>query len=113
MGTTMAETTPDTLCHYQTIVDITEHMLAYARAAQWDQVTALAREYRQAVQNLHNAPPLSHEELASRRELMLTILENDASLRRLITPELERIGRTVGNLHRQRNVLQAYFAPVG
>lgn len=105
--------TETSLCNYQAIADVTERMLAYARAGQWEQVSALTHEYREAVRALQDAPPLSRDELASRRSLMLNILENDAGLRRLISPQLETLSEKMGNLQRQRNVLQAYYAPLG
>lgn len=100
-----------TLCVYQDIADTTRRMLSHAKASQWDQVIELAPMYQSAVERLHNIGTLPREELDVRRDLLTQILDNDAAIRRLASPELERLNDLISGLKRQRTVLQAYYAP--
>lgn len=102
---------PRPLCQYQIIADITHTMHVHARQGDWDHVLELAPKYHQAVQGLRDLAALSRTELEERRELLSKILANDAAIRRLASPELDRLGTLITNLQRQRNVLQAYYAP--
>jgi len=43
--------------------------------------------------------------------LLTQILEDDAQIRHLATPELGRLGALLGNMKRQQTVLQAYYSP--
>lgn len=103
--------TQSSLCPYHVIAEITHRMLVHAQADQWDEVTALAPDYKNAVEALQTLGALPREQLEARRQLMTRILENDAGIRRLASPELERLGLLISNLKRQRNVLKAYYAP--
>lgn len=97
------------LCIYQDIAKTTGRMLSHAKAEQWDQVIALAPEYQSAVSRLYEPDILPDLELTERRHLLSQILDNDAEIRRLALPELERLNQLIYGLQRQRNVLQAYL----
>lgn len=99
------------LCVYQNIADTTHRMLLHAQASRWDQVIALAPEYQNAVEKLHDVGTIPYDELEARRTLLSQILDNDAAIRRLASPELERLNVLISGLRRQRTVLQAYYAP--
>lgn len=96
---------------YQDIADTTHRMLSHAMASQWDQVIALAPVYQSAVEQLHDIDTVPAGELEARRNLLSQILDNDAAIRRLASPELERLNELISGLRRQRTVLQAYYAP--
>lgn len=96
---------------YQDIADTTHRMLSHARASQWDQVIALAPLYQNAIEQLHDVDTIPADELEARRSLLSQILDNDAAIRRLASPELERLNELISGLRRQRTVLQAYYAP--
>lgn len=96
------------LNHYRHIAAITGKMLNMAYANEWDSVVALGEEYHQAVQRLRNLTPLTDEDTAARRDILVKILDNDASIRALAMPELERISRLLGDMRRKRNVLSTY-----
>lgn len=96
---------------YQDIADTTHRMLSHAKASQWDQVLALAPLYRSAVEKLHDIGTVPADELEARRNLLSQILDNDAAIRRLASPELERLNELISGLRRQRTVLQAYYSP--
>lgn len=96
---------------YQDIADTTQRMLSHARASQWDQVIELAPQYQSAVEKLQHIDTVPVDELEARRSLLSQILDNDAAIRRLASPELERLNDLISGLRRQRTVLQAYYAP--
>lgn len=103
----MSHTTP--LIHqYEIIAGITGNMLEQARAEQWDAVMELGNQYHLAVEQLRRFTPLSTEDRQARRELLTKILANDASIRHLARPEIDRLGLLIGSMKRQQAVLQAY-----
>lgn len=107
-GTVAATTNHVVLSHYRHIAAITGKMLNMAYANEWDNVVTLGEEYHQAVQRLRNLAPLTDEDTAARRDILAKILDNDASIRALAMPELERISRLLGDMRRKRNVLSTY-----
>ncbi|MBP6020042.1 MAG: flagellar protein FliT [Burkholderiaceae bacterium] len=106
----MSHTTP-LLHQYEIIASITGNMLEQARAEQWDAVMELGTQYHIAVEQLRRFAPLSTEDRQARRELLRKILDNDASIRRLAMPEIDRLGLLIGAMKRQQSVLQAYAPP--
>jgi len=96
---------------YQDIADTTQRMLSHAMASQWDQVIALAPIYHNAVEQLRDIGTVPEHELEARRRLLTQILNNDAAIRRLASPELERLNELINGLRRQRDVLKAYYSP--
>ena len=104
-------TSPSPLRHYEIISGISGRMLAAARADQWDDVVVLGEEYQAAVEALRNLKSLNDDDRAARRELLAKILDDDANIRLLATPELARLGALLGNMKRQHSLLQAYLAP--
>ncbi|NYT35500.1 flagellar protein FliT [Allopusillimonas soli] len=101
------------LGHYETIARISHRMLDEAQAKRWDQVLSLGEQYRQAVEVLRNQGVLSDNDREARRALISGILDDDARIRALIFPELERLGTLIGDLRHQRNVLQSYCKQSG
>lgn len=102
---------PPALRQYQIIADITRRMLSHAQQSEWDDVIRLAPDYHGAVEELRQLGTLTRTELEERRSLLTEILENDAAIRKLASPELDRLGMLITGLKRQRSVLQAYYAP--
>lgn len=107
-----AGSTQGVLAQYQLIAGLSARMLTQAKANQWDAVIQLGEEYQQAVEHLKTLKPLSNEDREARRQLLMQILDNDASIRHLVSPELERLNGLLGNLKRQQNVLQTYSSPL-
>ena len=101
-------TTSDVLRQYQIIATLSGKMLAQARASQWDDVVELGEQYHEAVECLRTMDTLSDEDRAARRDLLARILDDDAHIRILASPELSRLGALLGNMKRQQSVLQAY-----
>lgn len=98
----------DILNYYQAIAEISGRMLTEARANRWDEVYALSEGYRDAVERLRNLDLKSAQDREARKELLAQILDDDANIRRLATPELERLSSLLGNVKRQHRVLRTY-----
>lgn len=98
----------DILSRYQAIAEISGRMLTEARAHRWDAVVALGEQYTQAVETLREINTLSLEDREARKELLTQILDDDANIRRLAMPELERLSGLLGNVKRQHRVLRTY-----
>jgi len=99
---------PEMLSRYQAIADLSGRMLAEARANRWDAVFELGSQYHDAVETLRTLDVLSPEEREARKSLLTQILDDDANIRRLATPELERLSGLLGNVKRQHRVLRTY-----
>src|SRR5690606_14972539 len=99
---------PDMLSHYQAIADLSGRMLQEAQANRWDAVIALGAEYQNAVETLRTLDVLSPEDREARKSLLTQILDDDANIRRLASPELERLAGLLGNVKRQHRVLRTY-----
>ncbi|MFT0531459.1 flagellar protein FliT [Castellaniella hirudinis] len=100
------------LQHYQAIAKLSASMLKLAQAQQWDELVAEGLKYQQAVDRLRQLEPLSDEQREARRKLLTQILDDDAHIRQLVAPELDRLGHLLGTIKRQRTVLQAYYSTV-
>lgn len=100
------------LRQYEVIAGISSRMLSEARANHWDEVIVLGEQYQAAVESLRSLNQLSDEDRLARRDLLTRILDDDANIRLLAAPELNRLGMLLGNMKRQHTVLQAYCAPL-
>lgn len=99
---------PDIISRYQAIADLSGRMLAEARANRWDAVYALGEQYHDAVETLRDLDLQSLEDREARKSLLTQILDDDANIRRLAMPELERLSGLLGNVKRQQRVLRTY-----
>lgn len=99
---------PDILSRYQAIADISGRMLTEARANRWDAVFELGAQYHDAVELLRELDLRSQEDREARRNLLSQILNDDANIRRLAMPELDRLSGLLGNARRQHRVLRTY-----
>jgi flagellar protein FliT len=96
------------LHQYQVIADISGRMLAQARADQWEQVVALGKSYQNAVDVLRHIKQLDDSDRAARKELLIKILDDDASIRKLVSPAMGRLEELLGNMKRHQAVLHTY-----
>lgn len=108
----MASPHTSLLQHYEAIATLSSKMLAQARAQQWGALVELGQQYQDAVERLRALEPLSDDQRNARRELLARILDDDARIRQLISPELDRLGHLLGTFKRQRTVLQTYYSTV-
>jgi flagellar protein FliT len=100
--------TTSILLQYQTIADISSRMLNLARTDKWDQLVELGQTYQSEVEKLRSLDDLGEEDRSARRNLLTRILDDDANIRRLASPELRRLEVLLGNMKRQQNVLRTY-----
>src|SRR5690606_27904537 len=100
-----------TLRQYEVIAGLSSRMLEHARAGLWDEVLILSSQYQAAVETLRGMNPLAEGERVAQRDLLVRILDDDANIRLLASPELNRLGKLLGDIRRQHTVLQAYCAP--
>lgn len=107
--TTMTEPTP-TLRQYELIAELSDKMVRLASQNDWESVISVGQEYCQAVESLRALSPLDDEDRLARKPLLTKILNDDARIRHLAAPELERLGTLLGSIKRQQNVVQAYLA---
>ena len=98
----------DILSRYQAIAEISGRMLTEARANRWDAVFELGAQYHDAVELLRDLDMQSAEDREARKSLLSQILDDDANIRRLAMPELERLSGLLGNTRRQHRVLRTY-----
>ena len=105
----MTEPTP-TLRQYELIAELSDKMVRLASQNDWESVISVGQEYCQAVESLRSLSPLDDEDRMARKPLLTKILNDDARIRHLAAPELERLGTLLGSIKRQQNVVQAYLA---
>ncbi|MGG4603278.1 flagellar protein FliT [Paenalcaligenes sp. Me131] len=105
----MSTNNPTLLQQYETIANITSSMLQQAQLNAWDEVFTLSERYIEAVDCLRTMDALTSSDREARRELLSRILEDDAQIRHLATPELKRLDKLLGNMKRQQNILQTYY----
>lgn len=103
-------TSSPVLSQYQVIASISGRMLAAARSNHWDSVLTLADQYRNAIESLRKMNPLNGEDRLARQGLLVQILDDDAKLRDMASPELKRLGALLGQIKRQQSVLRTYSA---
>ncbi|MYN11663.1 flagellar protein FliT [Pusillimonas sp. TS35] len=102
------------LPRYETIARIVRQMLLEAKAQHWREVASLGVDYHAAVEKLRDCPePCDEQERMLRKRLLARILEDDASVRSLISPEMDRLAMLLGGLKQQRAVLHAYYQQSG
>lgn len=107
----MSSSTSSFLQHYKTIADLSRQMLDEARLQHWSRVIDLSHLYVDAVEHLKNVQDLNLSDREARRDLLTRILADDAEIRQLAAPELQRLGHLLGDMRRQHNVVQAYCSP--
>lgn len=83
-------------------------MLCSAQDNHWNEVAVLAKEYATAAEVLRSWPDLPEQSETEQRELLARILDTDAAIRTLISPEMGRLGKVLGDLRRQRSLIEAY-----
>lgn len=103
----MASTSP-ILRQYQIIAALSAQMRAKADAQQWNEVVQLGAQYADAVKALREFESLGADDRTARRVLLTRILDDDAHIRHLAAPELQRLGHLMGAIKRHQAVLQTY-----
>ena len=101
----------DVLCCYEKMIPLTGKMLALARTGEWDAMSHVEEEFRACVEQLKEIARIHHlnpEQLQYKKKMLDKILDDDAQIRHLATPEMARLGELMGQLRQRQNVNQAY-----
>jgi len=109
--TSLTQSLPAILEHYQEIAFITGEMLTAAKAGDWDLAMVHGQQYCERVELLRQTEqkePLDDAGRAMKYDLLVRILENDALTRDLAIPQLARLGELLGRMKRQQTLLSAY-----
>jgi len=106
----MTTTSASILLQYEIIADLSGKMLQHAQSSDWNGVIALGKLYHDAVEQLQALAPLDQSDKEARKSLLTKILDDDARIRDLATPELARLGTLLGNMRRHQAVLETYHA---
>jgi len=96
---------------YQEIANITDEMLRAAQAQDWDKVADHGKQYCETVERLRELEPhpaLDDAGRSQKYDLLVRILENDASVRDLALPQLSRLRHLLGRMKRQQQLLNTY-----
>jgi len=96
---------------YDVILDLSEQMLAFAKAEKWDELIGLEISYLQAVEAV-TKQPLSEAIPASVsskiREFLVQILENETQLKSLLNGRLKTLSEIIGQSIKRQEVNTAY-----
>lgn len=109
--TSLTQSLPAILEHYQEIAFITGEMLTAAKTGDWDLAMVHGQQYCERVELLRQTEqkePLDEAGRAMKYDLLVRILENDALTRDLAIPQLARLGELLGRMKRQQTLLSAY-----
>jgi flagellar protein FliT len=96
---------------YQQIATVTEIMLASARIGNWGSVLKHGQRYSALVEQLRlkeSSVPLDDVGRATKYDLLVRILNNDARTRELAFPQLARLGELLSRMKRQESLLHNY-----
>ncbi|NLZ12079.1 MAG: flagellar protein FliT [Alcaligenaceae bacterium] len=106
----MTQTSP-TLRQYELIASLSDKMVRLARQNDWESVVSVGQQYINAVEHLKALTPLDDDDRLARKPYLTKILNDDARIRHMVAPELERLGGLLGTMKRQQHVADAYLAP--
>ncbi|WP_020205897.1 MULTISPECIES: flagellar protein FliT [Cupriavidus] len=98
---------------YEALLVLSGQMCEAARAGDWDALSALQARYVAQVNVLRNNDDvvlLSPQERRYRYQMLETILSQDAAIRNLVMPQIERLGHLLNNSRRRQELHHAYGA---
>jgi len=101
----------DIIAHYASIAASSGRMLAAARSGDWDELVSAEHECAgrvAALEELGHIAPKDEYERETRIGLLRTILANDAEIRSLTEPWMQKLEGMLGSMGRDRRVRQAY-----
>lgn len=98
---------------YEELLGLSGQMCEAARASDWDSLSALQTRYVAQVNVLRNNDDvalLSPEERRYRYQMLESILSQDAAIRNLVMPQLERLGNLLNHSRRRMELHHTYGA---
>jgi flagellar protein FliT len=96
---------------YEAIARLTAEMVSAAEVGNWEVVSTLEREsaiYVDVLRRSEPHPPLAHAGIERKRALLVRILEDDARVRAMVYPRLERLQKRIDTARRSTNASNAY-----
>ena len=99
------------LAYYESIAAATSAMLSAARASRWNDLIAAERECAVRIARLRalpTVPELDERGCKHKFDLIHTVLEDDAEIRRLMQPWLQRLDAFLCRAAAGRKVSTAY-----
>ena len=96
---------------YEAVSEITDQMLAAARAGDWDQLSILESHCASHVQTLRNGEkpvPLSGPIRERKVEIIHKILANDREIRNLTEPWMAQLSALMNSANTERKLSNAY-----
>jgi flagellar protein FliT len=98
---------------YEGILAVTAQMLGAARAAEWDRLIELEHECRLLVQSLmlaRSEDDIAMEPAVRKRkfEIIRKVLADDAEIRNLTEPWMQRLQHLLGSIGQERKLQAAY-----
>ncbi|TSH95832.1 flagellar protein FliT [Verticiella sediminum] len=96
---------------YAQASDVSERMLASAHESDWDEVLRLGGQYQSLVDGIRalgDMAALDDAQRARKYALLLRLIENDAQIRDLAVPSLQRLGALINTLRHQHVLGKAY-----
>ncbi|WP_454725105.1 MULTISPECIES: flagellar protein FliT [Cupriavidus] len=100
---------------YETLLALSGQMCEAARAGDWDTLSAVQTHYVAQVNVLRNHDDvvlLSPQERRYRYQMLETILSQDAAIRNLVMPQIERLGHLLNNSRRRQELHHTYGTEV-
>lgn len=102
---------------YEDILCVTAQMLDAARSANWDLLVAREQECRQLVDSLikvgENKHVLQPQEHKRKVEIIRKVLADDAEIRNLTEPWMQRLQHLMTSVGRERKLHAAYDSGAG
>ncbi len=98
------------LAHYESIAAATSAMLSAARASRWDDLIDAERECAARIARLKALGTVELDENARKRkfDVIHTVLEHDAEIRRLTQPWLQKLEAFLAGAAAERKIAAAY-----
>ena len=96
---------------YSEAARASDRLLESARESDWDSAMLLGNEYQALVneiRRLGDMESLDELQRARKYELLLHLIDNDAAIRDLALPSLQRLGALINTMRRQRVLGKAY-----
>ena len=96
---------------YEAIASLTAEMVSAAEVGNWEVVSTLEREsaaYVDALRRSEPHPQLSRADVERKRTLLVRILEDDARVRAMVYPRLDRLQKRIDTARRGTTASNAY-----
>lgn len=108
---TMTMNEQEVVSVYETMVGITERMLAAASANEWDRLAELEQEcalYARRLKANEGAQPLAGQQRLRKVDAIRRMLDADRKIRDITTPWMAHLSSMMKNTSTERRVVRAY-----